>query len=94
VITFKALGSALHKKVREKPENMSKILAALVRFLEYAQDGGALEQWLFLQFVLSKVKDIEGEAFSFTGFLEKQSPVTLQTWQRVILGGSVVKIIH
>ena len=94
VITFKALGTALHKKVREKPDNMSKILGALVRHIEYSLDGGEFEQWMFLLFVIGKVRDIEGDSFTFPEFLDKQSPVCMQTWQRVILGGNLVKIIH
>ena len=73
---------------------MSKILGALVRHIEYSLDGGALEQWMFLLFVIGKVRDIEGESFTFTEFLDKQSPICKQTWQRVILGGNLVKIIH
>ncbi len=66
VVTFKALGAEYHRKVKEKPQNQMKILACLVRFLEYAENGGDVEQWMFLQFILQKVKEIDAE-FTFIG---------------------------
>ena len=67
VVTFKALGAEYHRKVRDKPDNQIKIIACLVRFLEYAENGGEAEQWMFLQFILQKIKEYDPE-FNFTQY--------------------------
>ncbi len=44
-------------------------MACLVRHIEYSENGGNLEQWMFLEFMLQKCdKD-----FSFINFLNEQS---------------------
>lgn len=56
-MTFKALGAEYHRKSKEKPSKKIKVLTCLVKFLEFAENGGEVEQWRFLVFLIKEARE-------------------------------------
>ncbi|CDW72460.1 UNKNOWN [Stylonychia lemnae] len=49
LVTMKTLCRQYSKKMKEKPANILQMFSVLIKYLEYKDDGGHLEQWHFLQ---------------------------------------------
>ena len=54
---MKTLCSEYNRKAKRKPQNKVKMLNCLMKFLEYTDNGGALEQWKFLVALLKDTKE-------------------------------------